>query len=298
MTRSGQNQSHDKHKLLHPFQTSSYPVASPPRIAVVTGASRGLGKALSTSLANNGYTVIHTQRHYPNPQIKVPSNVMPATLDLSVPDSIHNFATQLLNDIPYLDLLINNAAICPAPPTPSTHDHLHAALSVNFTAPVRLTEQLLPLLVRSPSHPRVINISSGDGELLFFEHTLRRRLERLADHSSVETMLQRFETLQETLLANQQWQHLVFNGQPAYKLSKAALNAYTRVAARRAAQHYPYGGVAFVAVCPGDVDTRMADEHAKLISPLEAVRLMGTILDVSTPCQNGAFLRHGEEISW
>lgn len=96
---------------------------------------------------------------------------------------------------------------------------------------------------------------------------------------------------------------LIFNGQPAYKLSKATLNIFTRVTTRVHSNKQSLHGsnsVSFVAVCPGDVTTDMMDIgcvnalHAK-----EAAARICPLLDVSSLCKhNGMFVRYGEQLEW
>lgn len=273
-------------------------------IAVVTGGLRGLGKALGSELLAQGFVVVRGQRSFPPDTVcnQSVSNVRDLKLDLADRTSVQKFAEHLLDNLPYIDVLVNNAAICPDDPldVANASSYWRSVMEVNFFAQVYLTERLLPLLQRSPRYPRVINVSSGDGELLLFSDPLKRRLESLHTSVSASHLTNNVDIVVKDIINGAftlPIRDLIFNGQPAYKLSKAALNAYTRFAARRNRTSQE-GDISFLSVCPGDVDTDMADWDAIVISPEEAVRRFSSVLSAGVPCKTGVFLREGKEISW
>ncbi|KAI0562988.1 short chain dehydrogenase [Gracilaria domingensis] len=268
-----------------------------PKIAVVTGASRGLGLALASKLLDNSFVVICAQRTS-SILASTHGNALNVPLDLNQAQNVELFAQRMVNELPYIDLLINNAAICPEDHfVRDVHPPWNQVMQLNFFAQVHLTERLLPLLDASSSFPRVINISSGDGELVFFAPKLRNLLSSLKKQKSVPHLVSTLSTfVSETLEKHpSSEQEYVFHVQPAYRSSKAALNCYTCVAASRAQEK---GRVSFVSVCPGDVDTSMYDPGAIAMTPVEAVGKMTTVLDVETACLSGKFLRYGIEIDW
>lgn len=270
-----------------------------PYIAVISGASRGLGQSLASLLSQNGYIVIRAQRTLPDcsPPSAPSLCVKDEYLDLANDASIDAFALGCFQ-LPWIDLLINNAAVCPPYPKSSSqqHDHWRDVMQINFRAHLRLTQRLLPLLHRSQRHARVVNVSSGDGELLYFSDETRMLLQRIV----LTTDICQLETDVQTIMSHVLKQmssdtDVIFGGQPAYKFSKAALNVFTRVAARCICHE---NKLSFISVCPGDVDTDMADADAELISAKESARRMWPCLDISQPCKNGSFLRHAVEIPW
>lgn len=269
-----------------------------PRTAVVTGG-RGLGAAIAAHLCSCGYHVIVGART----RVPTPPLARWLPLDLLDASSVARFAGLLLDELPALDLLVNNAAVCPrsasADASPAVWDDV---VTVNFYAVAQLTTALLPLLRRSERFPRVLNISSGDGELAFFSDALQRGF-RGAAAGGPGGVLQSVRRMQKEVLellavdSAQRVRTHIFGGQSAYRFSKAALNAYTRASAAKA--HVAQSAhIAFVAACPGDVDTDMADPNVDTISPARAAELLWCILDVDVECRNGVFLRHGKGISW
>ncbi|PXF49280.1 Carbonyl reductase [NADPH] 1 [Gracilariopsis chorda] len=272
--------------------------ASQPLIAIVTGASRGLGQALASILLGCDFIVVCAQRT-PSKLAHRHVNARDAYLDLGDLQIIEQFSQRMRDELPYVDVLINNAAICPedsgmqdGPPP------WREVLNVNFFSQVEVTEGLMPLLESSPRHPRVINISSGDGELVFFSPEVQDLLRKVPKRRSVSHLRSVVsELLSESLERDQlSDQEHVYHVQPAYRLSKAALNAYTRTAAKRA--RICNSNVCFLSVCPGDIDTEMGDPHAVQVAPEEAAREMGYLLKVAQVCDTDKFLRHGQHLAW
>src|SRR6516165_3372890 len=144
------------------------------RIALVTGASRGLGRALAAGLAREGYDLILDARtagdlnaaadHIRGAATAVPGAVTAIPGDVT--DPAHR--ADLLRAVQHagrLDLLVNNAGTLGASPLPALADYpvdeLRAAFEVNVIAPIALTQLLLPLLRASGG--AVLNITSYAG---------------------------------------------------------------------------------------------------------------------------------------
>lgn len=114
-----------------------------------------------------------------------------------------------------------------------THENAVVCLDTNYFGCKRLTEALLPLLRLSPSGARIVNVSSLRSELRRVPNEgIRAELsdvEKL-DEEKIENVLERFlEDLKEGRLEAGGWPMML----SAYSMSKVALNAYTRVMARR-----------------------------------------------------------------
>lgn len=137
------------------------------RVAVVTGANRGIGWQTALELARAGAEVIVTARteakgrdavmriHRELPGAKVRCEL----LDLASLESVRGFAAKFGGEV-RLDLLVNNAAVKRLPRRELTEDGFERQLGTNFLGPFALTLLLLPALQRSQS-PRVTTVSSG-----------------------------------------------------------------------------------------------------------------------------------------
>ena len=124
------------------------------RIALVTGASRGLGRALAAGLAREGYDLILDARNAADltaaaDQIQGAVTAIPG----DVTDPAHRAALLgAAQAAGRLDLLVNNAGTLGASPLPALADYpigeLRDAFEVNVLAPLALTQMLLPALRR------------------------------------------------------------------------------------------------------------------------------------------------------
>jgi NAD(P)-dependent dehydrogenase (short-subunit alcohol dehydrogenase family) len=137
------------------------------KLAVVTGATGGLGYETALALARAGADVLVTGRNAEKgrvaiEQIKraVPSaKVRFAMLDLASLASIRAFAASMLANGRPLDLLINNAGVMDLPTRRLTEDGFELQFGTNHLSHFALTALLLPLL-RKAQAPRVVNVSS------------------------------------------------------------------------------------------------------------------------------------------
>jgi len=140
-------------------------------VAIVTGASRGLGQALAEGLARDGWSLVIDGRD--------PVALQAASDRLAPLLSEGNTARAVAGDITDathrhelvaaaaalggLDLLINNAGTLGASPLPSLADYpldeLRVALEVNVVAQLGVTQAALPLLLASP-RPRLLIVTS------------------------------------------------------------------------------------------------------------------------------------------
>lgn len=125
------------------------------RSVLVTGASQGLGKALSEELVQRGYKVFATAR---NPQnILVEGVFRKLPLDLTDAKSI----SSLLKEIDSLDILINNAGISLAGPVEAVPTNaVREVFETNLFGPLQLVQGIVPLM-RSKESGIIVNISSA-----------------------------------------------------------------------------------------------------------------------------------------
>ena len=136
------------------------------KVALVTGANRGIGRDVARQLAEKGYRVVLSARDEEKArQAAEEVGAQPLQLDVSDPESIDRAVGELSEDPGRLDVLVNNAGIgsdfgvAGADPD---FEALQRALDTNFFGAYRLTVALLPLL-RESEHPRVVSVSSGMG---------------------------------------------------------------------------------------------------------------------------------------
>ena len=138
------------------------------RIAVVTGASRGLGFALASALADVGYTLVIDARHgaalssaAADLQARAGGRVTAIRGDITDPGHRADLAAAAAS-LGGASLLVNNAGTLGASPLPALADYppdaLLAAFAVNVVAPVALTQLLLPDLRRAGG--AVLNVTS------------------------------------------------------------------------------------------------------------------------------------------
>jgi NAD(P)-dependent dehydrogenase (short-subunit alcohol dehydrogenase family) len=144
------------------------------KTALITGASRGLGRALASGLAGEGYALIITGRDgaaleatvtglmEQAPQVPVAAGAVTAIRG-DITDPGHRAALlRTATSLGGLDLLVNNAGTLGASPLPALADYpadeLRAAFEVNVIAPIALTQLLLPTLRKSGG--AVLNITS------------------------------------------------------------------------------------------------------------------------------------------
>ena len=134
---------------------------------MITGASRGLGRALAAGLAREGFALIIDARDAAGldaaaEAIRAAGGTVTAIAG-DVTDPAHRTALRQAADAAgRLDLLVNNAGTLGASPLPALADYppdeLRAAFEVNVIAPIALTQLMLPLLRASGG--AVLNVTS------------------------------------------------------------------------------------------------------------------------------------------
>jgi NAD(P)-dependent dehydrogenase (short-subunit alcohol dehydrogenase family) len=136
------------------------------RLAVVTGATGGLGYETALALAKAGAEVVLTGRDDRKGASAIEkirreapdAKVSYEHLDLASLASVADFA-QRTHSRESLDLLINNAGVMALPRRQATADGFEMQFGTNYLGHFALTARLLPLLRRA-SGPRVVNVSS------------------------------------------------------------------------------------------------------------------------------------------
>ena len=229
------------------------------KIAVVSGANRGLGKEVVRQLAEAGCGVVLTSRTEAGRSV---AETMRAAglevsfheLDVADGQSIAELTDYLRGTYGTIDILVNNAGIH----YDTFQDTLTAdfsiveeAFQVNTLGPWRLTKALYPVL-RKGGGGRVVNVSSSSGSFV------------------------------------NSWP-----GTPAYAITKAGLNMLTVKMAADMAD----AGILVNAVCPGWVRTEMGGEEAPL-SVAEGARGIVWAATLPDDGPTGGFFQHGEPVPW
>lgn len=224
-------------------------------LALVTGANRGIGREICRQLAEKGIEVILTARSREKGETaarelerQTGGSVRFEELDVSDQQSIERLFELISKEHGRLDILVNNAGIFMEEPTV---DAIRETMETNVYGPFQLCQKFVPLM-KERGHGRVINLSSGMGQLSEMN-----------------------------------------GGYPAYRISKTALNAVTRIFA----DEVEGTDVTVNSVCPGWVKTDMGGAGAEL--PVE--KGADTIVWLATHgrgCPNGGFFREREPIEW
>ena len=141
--------------------------------ALVTGGNKGIGFAICQGLFAAGFEVIIAARSLDKAKEaakqlqSTDSQVRVVELDISDDKSIHQAVEYLSQEITHLDVLVNNAGIYPDQGVnilTISRELLMQTMNTNAFGPIRVTQAFLPLLEKA-SAARVINVSSGYGEL-------------------------------------------------------------------------------------------------------------------------------------
>jgi NAD(P)-dependent dehydrogenase (short-subunit alcohol dehydrogenase family) len=139
------------------------------RVAIVTGAARGLGRAAAERLHERGASVAVNVRDRERAEslamsigartLAVPGDITAA----GVPEEIIRLTLERFGRI---DILVNNAALARSTRFPDlSADEFRQALEVNLTAPFLLTKAVLPAM-KMQHYGRIINISSSAGRMV------------------------------------------------------------------------------------------------------------------------------------
>ncbi len=138
------------------------------RVAVVTGANKGIGLEIARQLARQHTTVWIGARDDARGKAAAEKlcaeglDVRPLRIDVSDDASVASAAAEVERTSGRLDILVNNAAIAidDGPPSAISTDVLRRTYETNVFGVVRATRAFLPLLRRSAAG-RIVNMSSG-----------------------------------------------------------------------------------------------------------------------------------------
>ncbi|MBD8898806.1 SDR family NAD(P)-dependent oxidoreductase [Rhodanobacter sp. DHG33] len=240
-----------------PAAQDAPPISGVHRVALVSGANRGLGFEVARQLAARGYSVLLGARDLAKGRHaakQIAGDVTAVPLDITDATQIAELAAWIEREHGRLDVLVNNAggyADSTARAESAGATDVRAALETNLLGAWQLSSAVLPLM-RRHRYGRIVNVTSGCAGV----------------------------TAPDAI------------GYPAYRVSKAALNAYTRALAAELAG----SGILVNAVCPGWLATGLGGPGG---GPVER----GAASVVAAACQpepgiNGALLRDGQRIAW
>ncbi|MCW2878247.1 MAG: 3-oxoacyl-(Acyl-carrier-protein) reductase [Sphaerisporangium sp.] len=148
------------------------------KIALVTGANKGIGREIAAQLAALGYTVVIGARsaefgEKTAAELRATgADATSVVLDVTEPASVAAAAAAVEARHGRLDVLVNNAGVAGPPgsdlasqrPRSADLDVIRRIFDTNFFGVITVTNALLPLLRRS-SAPRIVNVSSSAGSL-------------------------------------------------------------------------------------------------------------------------------------
>ncbi|HXA20369.1 MAG TPA: SDR family NAD(P)-dependent oxidoreductase [Thermoanaerobaculia bacterium] len=136
------------------------------RVAIVTGAARGLGRAAAERLHERGASVAVNVRDRERAESlarEIGENVLAVPGDIAADGVPEEIVRQTLERFGRIDILVNNAALARSTRFPDlSADEWRHALEVNLTAPFLLTKAALPAM-KAQHYGRIINISSTAG---------------------------------------------------------------------------------------------------------------------------------------
>ena len=228
------------------------------RVAIVTGANRGIGLEVTRQLADLGYTVVLGSRDLGKGEaaakkLKVGDRVMARRLDVTGQSTIDRLRDEIGTTFGSLHVLVNNAAIHYDTWENAVDADLRTvneALDTNLFGAWRMCQAFIPLL-RKSKRGRIVNVSSEAGSL-----------------ASMGA------------------------GAPAYAVSKVALNALTRMLAAELRRDR----ILINSVCPGWVATDMGGPGGRPVREGAASIVWAVELPDGGP--TGGFFRDGRPVPW
>jgi NAD(P)-dependent dehydrogenase (short-subunit alcohol dehydrogenase family) len=255
---------------------------------LVTGGNRGIGFEVCRQLGHEGMSVLLTARNRSSGEEAVARlraeglEVAFEELDVASAESVDALAERLRQRGQRLAALINNAAITM---DGFDEDIAEQTTTVNFFGAWRVADRLGPLL---EEHGRLVMVSSGVGELGNLASEVRRRFDPPPPKETLAALVREFVSdVGSGQYARKGWPR------SAYRVSKVALNALTRLLAQELKPRH----VLVNAVCPGWVRTRMGGSSASRGVEQGADTIVwAALLPPNGP--TGGFFRDRTRIDW
>lgn len=142
------------------------------KVALITGGSKGIGRAIAQQLTNNDCRVAIAART-PETLVEAASEiktesatpVMPIPTDVRDPEQVKQLVDQVLAEFGQIDVLVNNAGLYSAGPTEEfTLDDWHEVLDTNLWGYIHMIHAVLPYFVAQKSGT-IVNICSIAGKV-------------------------------------------------------------------------------------------------------------------------------------
>lgn len=237
------------------------------RVAIVTGANRGIGLEICRQLVEQRTEIVLTSRDENKGRAAVDAlgkeglKVSYHRLDVTDRVSVDALAKDIESQFGRLDILVNNAGIFPDATSasgdqwPSIFEAdiamIEKAMDTNVYGPIRLVQALVPLMKRN-GYGRIVNLSSGMGQLTFMD-----------------------------------------GGCTAYRISKTGINAVTRILS----QELDGTNILVNSMCPGWVKTDMGGSGAtrELCEGADTAIFLATLPEGGP---TGKFFRDRKEFEW
>ena len=237
------------------------------KVALVTGANKGLGAEIASQLAGLGYTVLVAARDLAAGQAVVDKitgaggDARAVKLEVTSADDIGALATWLDKSFGKLDVLVNNAGVALEwNETGTTVERFRKTLDVNLVAPWAVTDALVPLLAKS-GDARVINQSSVLG--------------------SIATCQGGYEQMGGFFTAG-------------YATSKAGLNMLSMIQSKALASK----NIAVASAHPGWVKTDLGSDAAPMDVVDGAKTVVGLVTVAREKFPHGHFQHLGADLPW
>jgi NAD(P)-dependent dehydrogenase (short-subunit alcohol dehydrogenase family) len=244
------------------------------RIALITGANRGLGFETARQLAATGMTTLIGSRDAAKGEQAASElrgeglDVAAVHLDVESESSVQEAAAHVAQQHGHLDVLVNNAGILPEATagdvtTPVDVGMFERTFGTNLFGAVRVVQNFLPLLRQSPSG-RIVNVSSTMGSL--------------SDQCNPSSPY--FDMVV-----------------PAYQASKAALNGLT-IALAKSLKDTP---IKTNSICPGWVQTDLGGPENRAAAPLsadEAAHIIVAMASIPDDGPSGQFVDAAGTVPW
>ncbi|RLI07682.1 3-oxoacyl-[acyl-carrier-protein] reductase [Candidatus Bathyarchaeota archaeon] len=189
------------------------------KVALVTGSSRGIGRAIAIELAKSGIDIVVNNSKNPQEGLevveeikKIGQHAMYIQADVSNPDQVEDMIERIIKEFSRIDILINNAGIVMDKKLENMDiDRWNKVISVNLTGTFNCTKAVIKYM-KKQGGGKIVNISSVVGEIGNF-------------------------------------------GQSNYAASKGGVISFTKTVAKE----YAKEGIIVNAVAPGFIKTKMVE---------------------------------------